>query len=186
MKSSNFRQIIFLLCSLFVLSSCKGQNKPDCLLLIEEKISPKVNEENKIGEIINLKDSVNCFEWDSLIVMPVIALTEYSEKELGLKLPLHHNSLWTHESETILLFVKGNEVEHYILQYSRVKKETFESASTIKAYNFLPLVKSYGNDGYYVKIPREKAVFITYPIIYHDKNGKELTNPKYGLEVRVK
>jgi hypothetical protein len=186
MSFTKYQKLIFLIFYLFILSSCKSQIKPDCLISLEEKLSPKVNEKNKIGEIINLKDSVNCFEWDSLIVMPVIYLIENSEKELGLKLPLQYNHLWTHESETILLFVKGNEVEHYILQYSRVKKETFESASTIKTYNFLSLVKSYGNDGYYVKIPREKAVFVTYPMIYHDKNGKELTNPKYGLEVRVK
>jgi hypothetical protein len=186
MESTRFRQIIFLLCALFVLFSCKGQNKPDCLLVMEEKLAPKVNEIGEIGEIINIKDSVNCFEWDSLIVMPVIYLIESSEKKLGLKLPLQHNHLWTHESEAILLFVKGNEVVHYILQYSRVKKEAFESASTIKGYNFLSLVKSYGNDGYYVKIPREKTVFDTHPVIYHDEKGNEKTYPKVAFDVKVK
>jgi hypothetical protein len=185
MKNFNFNQIFFLLCSFFLLYSCNGQSKPACLLSIEEKISPKINEQNKIGEIINIKDSLSCFEWDSLIVMMAIHLNEKAEKELGLKLPLQYNQIGTHESEAIILFVKGNKVVQCILQKPTLDREAFENSTSIRAYYFLKLLGYNGNDKYYIKIPKEKAVFTTYPMIYHE-NGKEKTNPKYGLGVKVK
>ena len=185
MSFTKYRKLIFLIFYLFILSSCKSQNKPDCLISMEEKLAPKVNELGEIGEIINLKDSVNCFEWDSLIVMPVIYLIENSEKELGLKLPLQYNHLWTPDSQAILLFVKDNKVMYYIVQNSGVDRESFENAKSIKSYSFLELLGYNGNEKFYIKIPREKAVFITHPMIYHE-NGQDKSNPKYGLGIRVK
>ncbi|WP_228406954.1 hypothetical protein [Chryseobacterium sp. MYb7] len=48
------RSIFFVL--LFLIFSCKGQNNPECLIKLKERLSPKVNAENKIGEVINLKE----------------------------------------------------------------------------------------------------------------------------------
>jgi len=47
------------------------------------------------------------------------------------------------------------------------------------------ILNSYGNSTYYVIIPREKAIFETYPMIYHDDKGKEVLNDQYGLGIKV-
>lgn len=171
--------------SFLPLFSYKGQTNPDCLVKLEEKLSPKVNEENKIGEVINLKDNINCFDWDSLVVIMAIYLNEKAEKNIGIKLPLEHDYSWGPDSTAMLLFVKDKKVINYILQYPTVDKKTFDSAKSIKAYSFIELLNNYGNGSYYTIIPKEKAVFETYPIIYHE-NGKEVSSPEYGLGIRVK
>jgi len=58
----NSRCVYPLLIFFLFLFFCKGQNDPDCLVKLRERISPHVNEENKIGEVINLKEDINCFE----------------------------------------------------------------------------------------------------------------------------
>jgi hypothetical protein len=176
---------MFVILSFLSFSSCKGQNNPDCLVNLEEKLSPKVNEENKMGEVINLRNDADCFEWDTLIVQMAISNKEMTEKTLRIKIPFDYNYSWGADSTAMLLFVKNNTVVHYILQKPTVSRETFDQAKSIKAYNFIQLLNNYGNGGY-AKIPKEKAVFETYPMIYHDENGKEITNPKYGLGIKVK
>ena len=185
MKIKSLRNIIASLLFFFLILFCKGQSNLECLTTLEEKLSPKVNVENKIGEIINLRDNVNCFDWDSLIVISAIYLNEKAEKDLGIKLPLEHDYSWGSENAAILLFVKDNIVVNHVFQQPTVDRKNFNSAKSLKAYYFLNLLKNYGNDSYYTIIPKEKAVFETYPIIYHE-NGKEKSNPKYGLGVKVK
>ena len=65
MKSNSKLRLINSILFILFLFSCKGQSDPQCLVKLRERLSPQVNEENKIGEVINLKDDVNCFEWDS-------------------------------------------------------------------------------------------------------------------------
>jgi hypothetical protein len=185
MCNSAFKFIILLLSCFFVIS-CKGQKNTNCINALEEKLSPKINEENRIGEVINIRDNVNCFEWDSLIVIMAIALNEKAEKDLGIKLPLEHDYSWGSDSTAMLLFIKDKKVVHHILQEATVDKKTFDAAKSIKTYHFLNLLKSYGSDSYYTIIPKKKTVFETYPIVYHDENGKEISNPKYGLGIKVK
>lgn len=174
---------IFTIC-LFPVISCKGQNNPDCLFTLEEKLAPKVNEGNKTGEIINIKDNVNCFEWDTIIVQMALTNKETTEKTLGVKIPFdYHDDLFQHDSVARILFVKNNTVVHYVLQKPSVNKKIFDNADSIKAYRFIYLLNNYGN-GSYAKIPRDKAIFKTYPIVYHE-DGIEKINPKYGLAVKV-
>ncbi|WP_281924783.1 hypothetical protein [Flavobacterium collinsii] len=73
-----------------------------------------------------------------------------------------------------------------MLQRPSVRREVFDSAKSLKAYYFLKLLNNYGDRSYYVIIPREKAIFETYPMIYHDDNGKEVLNDQYGLGIKVK
>ncbi|WP_223560124.1 hypothetical protein [Chryseobacterium lathyri] len=174
-----------LLLPLFIIFSCKGQTNPDCLVKLEEKLSPKVNEENEVGEIINIKEEVNCFEWDTLIVQMAMVNKETAERTLGVKIPFDYtNDLFQHESVARLLFVKNDTVIHYILQEAGVDKKTFDNAKNIKSYRFIYLLNNYGN-GSFAKIPKDKTIFQTYPIVYHE-NGIEKSNPKYGLAVKVK
>lgn len=183
--SNSFFKLFVLILSCFFVISCKGQKSTNCIDALNEKLSPKINEENKIGEIINIRDNVNCFEWDSLVVIMAIALNEKAEKDLGIKLPLENDYSWGSDSTAMLLFVKDKKVVHHILQESSVDKKTFDNSKSIKSYHFLDLLKNYGNDSYYTIIPKKKTIFETYPIIYHDENGKEIANPKYGLGIKV-
>ncbi|WP_281924784.1 hypothetical protein [Flavobacterium collinsii] len=52
-NNSNSRYVYPLLIPFLFIFSCKGQSDPDCLVKLRERLSPHVNEENKIGEVIN-------------------------------------------------------------------------------------------------------------------------------------
>ncbi|MBF4485719.1 hypothetical protein [Flavobacterium sp. CSZ] len=185
-NNSNSKYIFFLLISFLFLFSCRGQSNPECLTALNEKISPHVNEKNKIGEVINLKDDLNCFDWDSLIIIMPLYLDGRAEKELGITFPKDADYTLEPKSSAIFLFVKDKKVVHSMLQKAEVNKEVFHSYKSVKSYSFIQLLNNYGNANYYVIIPKEKAVFETYPIVYHDENGKEASNPEYGLGVKVK
>jgi hypothetical protein len=174
-----------LLLPFFIIFSCKGQTNPDCLVRLEEKLSPKVNEENKIGEIINIKDEVNCFDWDTLIVQQAMVDKKTTEKDLGIKIPFYYDDFLHDERVARLLFMKDNTVVHYIIQNPSVDKKTLDKANSIKGYAFVYLLNNYGKDGY-AKIPKEKAIFETYPVIYHNKAEETKWALKYGLGIKVK
>ncbi|WP_238594292.1 hypothetical protein [Chryseobacterium indologenes] len=173
-----------LLLPFFIIFSCKGQTNPDCLVKLEEKLSPKVNEENKIGEVINIKDEVNCFDWDTLIVQLAMVNKETTEKDLGIKIPFYYyDDFLNDERVARLLFVKNNTVVHYIIQNSGVDRKTFETAKSIKSYSFVNLIN---NDNGSIKIPREEAVFEMYSKILRDKN-KEISKAfRSGMSIKVK
>lgn len=183
---SNSKYAYSLLISFLFIVSCKGQSDPECLVQLHEKLSPHVNKENKIGEVINLKDHINCFDWDSLIIIMPLYLGDKAEKELGIDLPRSVDYTWEPESSAMFLFVKDRKVVHSMLQRPTVSKEVFDSAKSLKAYYFLNLLNSYGNGSFYVIIPKEKTIFETYPMVYHDEKGKEVINDQYGLGIKVK
>lgn len=178
MQNLTLKKLLILILCILSVVSCKVQTNPDCLLKLEEKLASKVNEENKIGEIISIKDEVNCFEWDTVIVQMALTNKETTEKTLGVKIPFdYHDDLLQHDSIARLLFVKNNTVVQHILQRPSVNKKTFDRANSIKACRFNYLLNNYGNNSY-AKMPREKAIFQTYPIVYHE-DGIEKINPKY-------
>ncbi|WP_157492533.1 hypothetical protein [Flavobacterium sp. TAB 87] len=113
-------------------------------------------------------------------------LNDKAVKEMGIELSSDINYKWEAESSAIFLFVKDKKEVHLMLQKATVNKDVFDSAKSIKSYSFLQLLNNYGNGSYYVTIPKEKAVFETYAMIYHDSNGEEIFNHKYGLGVKVK
>lgn len=152
---------------------------------MKERLSPQVNEESKIGEAINFKDDVDCFEWDSLLVIMAIYLDDKAEKKLGIVLPKDADYKLEHDSTAILIFFKDKKAVHSISQKTTVSREAFDAAKSLKAYSFLELLNNYGNGSYCVIIPKEKAIFETYRMIYHE-NGREMSNPKYGLGVKVR
>lgn len=184
-NNSNSRFTSSMLLFFLSVFLCKAQSNPECLTKMQERLSPHVNEEGKISEVISFKDDVNCFEWDSLLVIMAIYLDEKAEKQLGITLPKDVDYAWAHDSLVILLFLKDKKVAHYIPQKPTVSREVFDAAKSIKAYSFLQLLNNYGNGSYFVIIPKQKAVFETYPMVYH-VNGNEMSNPKFGLGVKVK
>lgn len=174
-----------LILSLCIITSCNGQNNENCLNSLDKKLSPQIDEENKIGEIINVRDSMNCFEWDTLIVHSTIGSKKNIEKDLGITIPFDYSFSSGDERSAMLLFLKDNKVVNYILQKPNVDRKTYDQANTIKVYNFIYLVNNYGND-VYAKIPKETAVFETYPVIYHDKEKETKWALKYGLGVKIR
>lgn len=86
---------------------CKGQSDPECLVKMKERLSTQENEENKIGEVISFKDDLNCFEWDSLLVIMAIYLDDKVEKKLGITLPKDVDYTWANDSMGILIFLKN-------------------------------------------------------------------------------
>lgn len=179
---TKFISLIFVFC--FLLSS-KAQNAEKCLTELEEKLTPKVNKENIVGEIINIRDKVTCFDWDTLIVQMAINPKDMTEKAMGINIPFNYDYSWENDNTALLLFVKDNVVVNYILQKPTVSREAFNTAKSVKAYSFLKLVNNFG-DNAYAKIPRENTVFETYQILYHDEKGAEVSNPKFGHGIKVK
>ena len=150
---------------------------------MDENLSPKVNVKNKIGEIINIKDKVNCFDWDTLIVQMAITKKETAEKQLGIKIPFEYDYSWGSENIAMLLFVKDKVAVHYIIQ-KPADKSVSGTLKYVRAYSFINLLNNYGNNIYAI-IPRNKAIFKTYPIVYRDKVTETewaLTN---GMSVKV-
>src|SRR5687768_6669572 len=132
-----------------------GQTNPDCLVKLENKLSPKSNKENRIGEIINLKDDVNCFDWDTLIVMPTFFNKNDLKRDLGIESPFEFKT-GGYRIETVrLLFVKNKEVVHYITQESLPDRKMIDSSKTIKAYKFIDLIENekYRRASFYAVIP---------------------------------
>ncbi|MBP2616640.1 hypothetical protein [Chryseobacterium jejuense] len=181
-KRLNFLTLLLLG---FFTFSCQAQSNTDCLTKLEDRLTPKINKENKVGEILNVRDEANCFDWDTLIVQMAINPKEMTEQALGIKISQNYDYSLESDNTAMLLFLKNNNVVHYILQKPTVDKEIFDSATSIKAYHFLKLVNNFG-DNAYAKIPKEKAVFETYQIYYHNAQGQKINNPKFGLGVRVK
>ncbi len=154
-----------------------GQTNPDCLVKLENKLSPKSNKENKIGEIINLKDDVNCFDWDTLVVMPTFFNKNDLKRDLGIESPFEFKTGGYRIETARLLFVKNNVVVHYIIQESLPERKMIDTSRTIKAYKFIDLTENdkYKRALFYAVIPKQKTVFETQP-----------RQPTTSLELRIK
>lgn len=179
-KYFNSKKIIPLLLVSFA-TFAQGQNTKECLVKLQQRLAPQINQEKIIGETISLKDSVTCFDWDTLIVNMASLDKKFIEKEMNIKIPfeLDENYRWMHDSTAILLFVKDGVAVDYILQRGATDRETFDRAKTIKSYRFIDLVNSFGNDSF-AKIPKAIAIFET----YEDTTGEQ--NPKFASPIRVK
>lgn len=183
MRMKSTLKNIFTAVTFLVISSYKAQENPNCLITLDKNLSPKDNGKNKIGEIINIKDKVNCFDWDTLIVQMAINKKETAEKQLGIKIPFEYDYSWGSENVAMLLFVKDKVVLHYILQKPADKSVSDETKS-VKAYSFINLLNNYGNNIYAI-IPRDKAIFKTYPVVYQNKVTETEWALKNGMSVKV-
>ena len=78
---------IYNLLIIFLFASCHSQKKEKCLIELENKLSPKPNQEIVQGEIINIRDNLNCIEWDSLVVVMASNNRELIEKNSNIEIP---------------------------------------------------------------------------------------------------
>ena len=84
----------------------------DKLIELEKKLSPKPNQEIVQGEIINIRDNLNCIEWDSLVVVMASNNRELIEKNSNIEIPysLDINTYFLNDQDAYIFFLKNNKV----------------------------------------------------------------------------
>lgn len=94
---------------LFVLFGCQAQKKEPCLIDFEEKIAPKINQDIIQGEVINIRDNINCLDWDALIIV-MAGRKEMIEKFSPIKIPypLEVGTFQYNDQDGFIFFLKGN------------------------------------------------------------------------------
>jgi hypothetical protein len=149
---------------LFSIFSCNGQKKEDCLVKLENRLAPLQNKKITQGEIINLKDSISCIEWDSLLVVMAIGSKESVEKCSGIKIPYTYNGsmLYYSDNDAIIFFLKDKVAINHILV-----KGTCKRGEACRTYNFLNLM---GRTNY-AFISKKDAVFEIYTWEALDNQG---------------
>lgn len=153
------KKIINLL-YLLVITSCSGQDKPQCLNTLEERLKPKINQENIQGEIINFRDNVNCIEWDSLVVVMATNNKELIEKYSNFKIPysLQSEPAIYNDKEAFIFFLKDNKAVNHLHIVS-----TFKKGISGRSYEFITLQKKF--------ISKQDAIFEVYTKIVTDNQG---------------
>lgn len=123
---------IFLLI-LFI--SCNSQKKELCLVKLEKNLSPKLNKNNLEREIINITDSINCLNWDSLLIESGYATNESIFKYYGLTIPYDFNNS-NLDSEALIFFIKNNKIINHVKFNTTCRK-----SEKCKTYDFKTLIK---------------------------------------------
>jgi hypothetical protein len=162
------KKIINLLI-LSCLFSCNGQKKEDCLISFEKRVAPLQNSKIKQGEIINFKDSINCIEWDSLLVVMAIGSKESVEKSSGIKIPYSYEGsmLYYGDNDAIIFFLKDKVAVNHILIKGSCKRNEI-----CRTYDFLNLMGQTNH----AFISKENAVFEVYTWEALDNRGNKYVN----------
>lgn len=142
--------LIFLLLILF--SACKGQSIPTCLDELEKKLEPVLNKDEIQGEVINIRDSITCLDWDSLLIESGYATKESIKKNYGFEILYDFNNSEL-DSDALIFFIKDFKIINHIK--FRTTCARFE---VCKTYDFKTLIKYNKN----AVIPRKYAIFEVY------------------------
>lgn len=155
---------IFNLLFLLLITSCSGQDKSQCLITLEERLCPKVNQEIIQGEIINFRDNANCIEWDSLLVVMASNNKELIEKNSNIEIPysLESGSSFYNDNEALIFFLKDNKAINHLHISS-----TFKKGKSGRSYDFFTLQKNHLN----AFIAKQDAVFEVYTKTVTDNRG---------------
>jgi hypothetical protein len=155
------KKLNILIISLFL--SCNAQKKEECLVNLENNLAPKLNKEIIQKEIINIKDSVNCFEWDSLLVESGYGNKTSIKEYYNIDIPYdYYNS--NLDSQAIIFFLKKSIVVNHITVDRDCRKNEI-----CKTFDFLTLVK-YNKDGI---IAKKDAVFEVFTKKIGDNKGNK-------------
>lgn len=161
---------------LLMISSCNSQKKEDCLINLEKRVAPSLNQEIEQGEIINFRDNINCIQWDSLVVVMAMGDKESVEKYTGIKIPYNYDgsSLYSSDSDAMIFFLKDRIAINHILV-----KGSCSKGENCRAYDFLDLM-GHSNHAF---VAKEDAVFEVYSKKIHDNQGNSWTS---NNEIRIK
>lgn len=107
------KNIFLLICTLQLLGCSSNPNKKMCIEKLDQSIS-----EFKINDTINFQ-KINCFEWDSLMILnPTFSFSQI-EKKSGVILPDNFkNSNLTEWSYWTVLFLKN----HKVIEQYKIKR----------------------------------------------------------------
>ena len=156
---------IFIVFVLFAfVNSCNFSNKEVCLENLENRLSAMRNSQNKSGEVINIKDSITCFNWDSLLIESGYASKESIKKFYGLEIPYRFNNSKS-DGNALMFFISNNKIVNHI-----DFRISCENGFICKSYDFRTLIK-YNKKSL---IPREDAVFEVYIQELPNSNGYPL------------
>lgn len=149
---------------LLLIISCNGQKKEQCLTDLEKRLSPKINQETIQGEIINIRDNVNCIEWDSLVVVMASNNKELIEKYSKIEIPytLDSNTYFLSDNEAFIFFLKEGKAINHIHVSTGCKK-----GDKCKTYNVFTLQKNHLN----TFVAKKDAVFEVYTRKVTDNRG---------------
>lgn len=146
---------------LVLFSSCKGQPNSACLVKLEKELMPVLNKEEVQGEIINIRDSITCLEWDSLLIESGYGTKESIKKDYGLEIPYYFNNS-SLDSDALIFFIKNNKIIDHI-KFST----TCARYEVCKTYDFKRLIQ-YSKEGI---IAKKDAVFEVYTQEGKDNQG---------------
>lgn len=146
-----------------LLLSCVGKDKQDCLKNLQENLSPKFEERNVLGEVINIRDSISCFAWDSLLIESGYGTKESIRKYYNIEIPydFRHSSS---DSEALIFFIKNGSVVHHIAFNTTCKQD-----QVCKTYDFKTLIL-YNRKSI---IAKKNAVFEIFSKTVKDNQGNQ-------------
>jgi hypothetical protein len=164
---------IFKIAIILTLIGC-NPIKDECLINLENSLSPVKNEEIIQGEIINIRDSINCFDWDSLLIESGYATKESIKKYYDVSIPYNYSST-NYESEVIFFLKNKVAINHIKFERGCKKNEV------CKSFDFLTLIK-YNKESI---IKKNEAVFEVYTKEVKD-NQDNKWYVKYAVKLSVK
>lgn len=150
---------------LVLFSSCKGQPNSACLVKLEKELMPVLNKEEIQGEIINIKDNINCIEWDEVLIVMAISSKKNIEQDAKIKIPYQYESSFFNlygDSDAMLFFLKNKIAVNHIFI-----KGTCRRDQTCKTYDFLNLIGSKN----FAITQKKDAIFEVYTQDVKDNQG---------------
>jgi hypothetical protein len=148
--------------------------KDECLINLEKRLAPVKNEKIIQGEIINIKDSINCFDWDSLLIESGYGTKESIKKYYEVSIPYNYsNTNW----DTQIIFFLKNKVAINHIQFERDCKKN----ENCKSFDFLTLIK-YNKESI---INKDNAVFEVYSQEIKDNQGNKW-HKKNAIKLSIK
>ena len=155
--------LLLFFVTLFI--GCNAQKNEFCLVNLEKNLEPKLNKKIEQLQVINIKDSIKCINWDSLLVESGYGNKESIKKYYNIDIPDYYQNS-NLGSESVLFFLKDNIVVNYIKINNSCKKN-----EVCKTYDFLPLIKYNKN----AIILRKDAIFEVYTRKVSDNLGNSWT-----------
>ncbi|WP_310556454.1 hypothetical protein [Flavobacterium sp.] len=157
------RNICYVVLTSLLLSSCKGY-KEKCLINLDNKLAPLSNKEIVQGEVLNFRDSLDCFEWDALLFESGYGTKESIQKDYGVNIPYYyHNS--SVDTKAIIFFLKNKVAVNHI----EVERACYNTSGGIscKSYDFTTLIANNPK----AIVSKKNAVFEVYTQDVKDNQG---------------
>ena len=152
---------ILFSCLFLSVIGCNSFRNEACLDALESRLNSQPNAKNTQFEVVNIRDSITCLDWDSMLIESGYATKESIEKKYEISIPYTFDDLGG-DSNCVIFFIKDNIAQRHI-DY----KITCDNSSVCKTYDFRTLIKQ-NKQGI---ISKKDAVFEVYNQEVHDNQG---------------